>query len=743
MRKLAWAALPYAAAVLLAHYVFPLKGLPYLAAALFAIAFIGLAFHGNRRRRIMIACMAAAVGCAWYAISWSCTVTPCEKFDGETVTVTARVTDYTDYEENYSRLYVRLTDERLPRVKAQLFFFGGEFSAYEPGDEIQATVRLSVEEKSYIADGYVLSGFAEQDAQRIGQWRGSWLYFPQRLCRFFQNSCDSLFPLDSAPLIKAIMTGNRHDLYDQPDVYAAMQICGVSHIVAVSGMHVMFLVALIQMLFGKGRFSSLLCLPLLLIFVLMTGAQPSVIRAAVLQVLFLIAPLIERESDSVTSLSFALALLLLRNPAAVGSISLQLSFAAAAGLVILLPPMGRWVQAHIRTKAGRFVADSIICSVAATAFSMPIAAFYFGTVPLLSVLINLLTLWVLEYVFCIAYVLSALALLLPNLAAFAAWLPAAMVWLCEKLFVFASRLPVACAYTRNPAVVGWLLFLYGSVLLTYIGRRRGRKWRYYTPAAVSVSLLCLVLVGTSLAAGTRTEITVLDVGQGECVCLCDGAQTVLVDCGGKHSEENAGSTAAAYIGGSGRRAVELLVLTHLHEDHVNGVEQLLYRMPVRRLVYNADCEDGDVMLQRILTAAEKTGTEVIPIAEECGVTVGNMELSFCLPLAGEEENERGIAVAANIGGTDVLITGDLDEKGERELVADGRAKADILVAGHHGSKYSSSAMFLQVLSPEWAIVSVGQNSYGHPTEETMERLNTYCEQVRRTDLDGDITIRIR
>lgn len=743
MRKLAWAALPYAAAVLLAYYVFPIKGLPYLAAALFAIAFIGLAFHGNRRKCIMIVFTAAAVGFVWYAISWTCTVTPCEKYDGETMTVTARVTDYTDYEEHYSRLYVRLADERLPRVKAQLIYYGGDFSAFEPGDEIQTTVSLSVEEKSYIADGYVLCGFAKEDAALVGRWGGSWLYFPQRLCRYFRNACDSLFRLDTAPLIKAIMTGDKHDLYNQPDVYAAMQICGVGHIAAVSGMHVMFLVALIQMLFGKGRFSSLLCLPLLLIFVLMTGAQPSVIRAAVLQVLFLLAPLIERENDSITSLSFALAILLIRNPAAIGSISLQLSFAAAAGLVLLLPPMGRWVQEHVRTKVGRFAADSVVCSIAATAFSMPIAALYFGSVPLLSVLINLMTLWVLEYVFCIAYVLSVLALILPKLIAFAAWIPAAAVWLCEKLFVFAARLPFACAYTRNPAVVCWLLFLYGSVLVTHIGRRKGRPWRYYIPAALSVSLLCLVLVGTSFAAGKRTEITVLNVGQGECVCLCDGAQTVLVDCGGKHTEENAGGTAAAYIGGSGRRSVELLVLTHLHEDHVNGVEQLLYRMPVRRLVYYADCEDADVTLQRIRTAAEKTGTEIIPIEKECAATVGNIDLSFCLPLAGEEENERGIAVAANIRGTDILITGDLDENGEWELVADGRAKADILVCGHHGSKYSSSAMFLQVLSPEWGIVSVGQNSYGHPTEETMERLNTYCEQVRRTDLDGDITIRIQ
>ncbi len=743
MRKLAWAALPYAAAILLAYYVFPIKGLPYLAAALFAMAFIGFIFHGNRRKRIMIACIAAAVGCAWYAISWSCTVTPCEKYDGETMTVTARVTDYTDYEEHYSRLYVRLTDERLPRVKAQLIYYGGDFSFFEPGDEIQATVSLTLEEKSYIADGYVLCGFAKEDAALIGRWDGAWLYFPQRMCRFFQNACDSLFAMDTAPLVKALMTGNKHDLYDQPDVYAAMQICGVSHIVAVSGMHVMFLVALIQMLFGKGRFSSLLCLPLLLIFVLMTGAQPSVIRAAVLQAMFLIAPLVNRENDGITSLSFALAILLIRNPAAIGSISLQLSFAAVAGLVLLLPPMGRWVQEHVRTKAGRFVADSVICSLAATAFSMPIAAVYFGTVPLLSVLINLLTLWVLEYVFCIGYILSVLAVFLPRLTAVVAWLPSAAVWLCEKLFVVASRLPFACAYTRNPAVVVWLLVLYGSIIFTYIGRRKGRSWRYYIPASLSVSLLCLVLIGTSYAAGKRTEITVLDVGQGECVALCDGARTVLVDCGGKHAEENAGSTAAAYIGGNGRRSVELLVLTHLHEDHVNGVEQLMYRMPVRRLIYYADCEDDGTTLQKILTAAEKTGTEVIPIESECAVTVGNVDLSFCLPLAGEEENERGIAVAANMRGTDILITGDLDEKGERELVCSGRAQADILVAGHHGSRYSSSAMFLQVLSPEWGIVSVGQNSYGHPTEETMERLNTYCEQVRRTDLDGDITIRIR
>ena len=149
------------------------------------------------------------------------------------------------------------------------------------------------------------------------------------------------------------------------------------------------------------------------------------------------------------------------------------------------------------------------------------------------------------------------------------------------------------------------------------------------------------------------------------------------------------------------------------------------------------------VLSDILAAAEARGTEVMLLSGESELVVGTMRLELYQPLSGEDENERGFVVSADIRGTEVLVMGDMDAGGELVLVGQGRADTDILIAGHHGSRYSSSSLFLNAASPEWTVVSVGRNRYGHPTEEAMERIYESSENVRRTDTDGTVTIRIR
>ncbi len=743
MRTLAWAALPYAAAVFLAEYLLPHHGLPFFAAALFLLAWTGLLFHGNTRKRIMIFCLAAAAGFGWYCVHWTKNAAPCEALEGEKISVEARVVDYPLVTDSYARVEVRLTDAALPSVRAALYLYNGELPELEPGDIIRAELRVASETDRFAAKDIYLRGYMQAAPEIMGRWRYAWLYFPQRLCRAIKSSCDSAFPESASPLVKGMMTGDTQSLREDQETYAAMQSCGVTHVVAVSGLHMLYLVSLVQLLLGRSRLSSLLCLPLILLFVLLTGCTPSVVRAAVLQAMMLLAPLFERESDGLTDWCAALLLLLLVNPCAAGSISLQLSFAAAGGMLAFNEPLRLWTNERVHSRPGRFVTDSFICTIGATAFSMPLAAIYFGCIPLLSALVNLLCLPLLELVFCAGYLLSVLGLVLPSAASVLAWLPAALVWVCEFIFRTIAALPFACAYTESTAVVVWLVFLYGSLGLTFFLRRRGKQVRYIIPAALSASALCVILVVSVLLARGQAGVAVLDVGQGECVALYDGGATVLVDCGGTGTIENAGSTAASFIRANGRTAVDLLVLTHLHADHTNGVSELLYRIPVRRLAFSEESLDDDRMLSDILQAAEARGTEVLPLSGENELIVGTIRLALYQPLSGEDENERGLVVAADIRGTEVLVMGDMDADGEQMLVGEGRANTDILVAGHHGSKYSSSALFLTVASPEWTVVSVGRNSYGHPTEEAMTRIYEASKNVRRTDADGTVRIRIR
>ncbi len=741
MRKLAWSATAFAAAVFLAEYLLPVKGLPYLSAALLLVCPLGFLWKGNTRKRVFLVCLAAALGFGNFYWQYRQRTAPCEALAGQKLELTACVVEYPVESEGYSSVVVRLMEESLPSVKARFYLYEEAMPALEPGDVLRLTAKISGDAADGADRNIFLFGYMTELPQSLGRWERAWTLFPVRLAQTLKDACGRVFPDFASAFVKALMTGDTADLKADGKAYSDLRIAGVAHVVAVSGMHMSYLVAFVRLLLGRGRRSSLVCLPLIVVFVLMTGATPSVIRAGVLYGMLLLAPLFRREPDSITSLSAALAFLLLLNPRAAGSLSLQLSFAAAAGLEWVMPAVERWQRRKNRLL--HYVVTGLGCSLGASVFTVPLSACYFGAVPLLAPLANLLTQPLVSVIFISGYALSALGLVWPAAASLLAYGPGAVVWFCQKVYALIAGIPNACLYTQSRAVVLWLGFVYVIFALFYVRRNRKRRFRPLLPACLSVMALCLLLLGTKLVGPAGRSVTALDVGQGACTVLQDKRAVVVVDCGGSGFTD-AGDTAANFLLSRGQTDVDILILTHLHADHADGVETLLRRIPVRLLVLPGDAGDEDALLSDILAAADAAGTQLLYLPAQAVLRAGDMELSLYQPLAGSGENERGIALRAELGEESVVITGDMDMDGERALVSLGLASepADILLVGHHGSASSSSHFFLNALRPEAALISVGENSYGHPTGEALERLFAYCGEIHRTDIEGNITIRI-
>ena len=752
MGKLVWAAIGFSAAALGAEYFLPVTGLPYLAAALALISPAALLLRKRYRRPVMTLMLAAAAGLGWWWGYYELRVAPCEALAGQDIRVTARVTEYPQVSEDYTRVTVRITGG-APRERAYLYYYGSDMPALRPGDEIAAEIRTrSVMEQgtgrlhTSTSAGIHLRGYFREEIQITGRAKTAWVYFPQEISRFVKETCETLFPGRLGVFMKALLTGDKNELYDDVEMYGDMRASGVLHAVAVSGMHVFILIQFVQILFGRGRRSVLISLPLMAVFVLMSGAGPSVIRAAVMQTLYMAAPIFRRESDSPSAIAAALLLLLLANPMSVGGVGLQLSFACVLGFAVFLPGLYEVTRRSrlMRYRLGRIGLQSLASTFSATAFSIPVGAHYFGAVALLSPLANLLAIPVIELLFAGGYVLCALYAVFPALARLGAWVLGWGVRWCLLVFRVLGRLPFACLYTADKGAVAWLVFAYGLLIAWLVLRRRGVRVLPAIPVSLGLIGLCLVFLGQGLVLRLgRREITVLDVGQGECVLCFDGDSAVVIDCGGS-GLMSAGDTAADYLLAAGVRRVDALVLTHLHDDHTNGVETLLYRLPVARLILPADADDEDAVREDLLRAAETWGTEVIALAEPETARVGDLSLSMLLPQAGSNENERGIVVLASYPGAAALVMGDGGTSAELALLESGFGEdVDILVAGHHGAKTASGALFLRAVRPETAVISVGYNSYGHPAEETLDRLGTYCENVYRTDADGTVTVSMR
>ncbi len=232
----------------------------------------------------------------------------------------------------------------------------------------------------------------------------------------------------------------------------------------------------------------------------------------------------------------------------------------------------------------------------------------------------------------------------------------------------------------------------------------------------------------------------LNVGQGQCILLFSQGYTAMIDCGG--NEDNAGDIAADYLQTLGVSKVDMLILTHCHSDHTNGVEELMARLEVDSLILpELDSDDSESRAQ-VLALAEAAGTDVTLLEQSAQLSMGEIQLNLYTPLVNSGElNENGLFVLASQGEFDLLVTGDADSFSESFFfkyypLPDFAA----LAAGHHGSATSTSEALLDALTPELCLISSGYNTYGHPSQQVLARLEQRGIAVYRTDKAGHVTI---
>ncbi len=752
MRKLAIVCTAFSAAVFAANYIFPAAWLPFLA-VLPAAAGLGLlAMRRKWLRGIVLALLAFGAGSFCFMLHVQRTTLPAKALDGQTRTVTGRLLEFPQVYDDYCRVRLLVTDEDLPRLEALVYDDSQSLSEAGPGRTVRFTAKITAADTRYGQDydSYhsrdiylVLSARSQAETIEDG-FRLSAV--PARIGRWIARQIERAFPADTAPFMKSLMLGDKSDLYEDEGLYLALGRAGLLHIVAVSGMHIAYLVSLLQLLLGRGRKSSLLCIALVWLFVLTTGAVPSAVRAGVMQSMLLFAPVVDRENDAPTSLSFALALLLLKNPYAAASVSLQLSFAAMAGLYCL---SDRLYGALLRAlpegarRRLRYLVGVAASSVSVMAFVLPLTAVHFGSVALFSPLANLLAVWAVPLCFCGGYAVCALAAMFLPLGAAAAWL---VSWLARYICLVArliSAIPFAAVYMQSAFAPWWLALCYGLFLIGALSRA-GLAFKLLLPAALSAAVLALNLgILQTEYASAAGVISVLDVGQGQCINVFSGKQTFLIDCGGIESPDHAGETAGAYLLSRGRTHVDALLLTHLHADHANGVTTLLEMVDVERIFLPTNPNDEDGLYEPIRQSAQAHDTELCYVGEDQTLRIGGITACLFAPSETGGMNERCVTARVTVADHDMLVTADAPKSVERELVENhDLTGTELLIVGHHGSRYSSSGELLRAAGADTAVISVGYNRFGHPTYETLARLTAYGYTVYRTDLNGTVEFRI-
>ena len=750
MRVLAIASISFSAAVLCASFLSGLAAVEIIAIAFFLIGVLFCFSHRIRfRSRICIVLFSAAFGLVWFSLYNSQTVEKARSLDSQTVSLAVILTEYPHTGASFASAEGILATDGLPSIGIRIYDTTYSITDAVPGQYVFLTARLRSADVRYgeeyegdISSGIYLTATGNETAV-LGEKIFLLRTIPVRAAHLVLQQIDRIFSSSDRPFIKSLLLGEKTDLYQRPDLAVSMSRSGIMHIVAVSGMHIGFLVGFLWLAFGHSRKSSLLSLLIVWFFVFMAGSPPSAVRAGLMQTLFLLSPIFHRENDPLTSLSAALALMVLGNPFSVRSASLQLSFCAVAGILILAPRL----QTFFTTLFGHFSAYSPIrtligilsSSVGVMVFSIPITALHFNSIQILSPLTNLLVMWAVSLCFC-----SALLCVLVSLV----FLPAAAVlavpvsFLARYILTSAkviSAIPFASLYTYSDPTVYWVAGTYLLFLLfAFLPVSSGKK--VLIPAGLSAVSLVAILLFTQIYYNRAEGVfSVIDVGQGQSVSVFSGEETLLVDCGGIFSSENAGDAVGRYLLSCGRKQVDLLILTHLHDDHVNGIPVLLEYLPVREIVFYAYAPDEDTQLDSVLSAADAHGTKVTAVGREAEASLGRISLKLTTPLDDGDANDLCLFCVVSVGEYDLLLTGDAPKEAERRFLSSQTLpEIDLFIAGHHGSKTSTSEELLSAVPNATAVISTGYNTYGHPSPETLKALSDHHIPFYRTDLSGTL-----
>ena len=768
MRILAAFAFSFAAAIFLTIYggldplLLPLGGGLALAAA---VAGLAVKRKSQTRTRVLLILSGLACGFLWTALYMAVFFQPAQQLDDRTVRLTAAVTDWPQ-EGSYSGCTVLVRAETGGGVKVSaILYTDGQGAGLRPGDRIETIAHCTLGDRTfagekityYTAKGIFLRAQAYGRLEVERPTRVPPQYFAAWASRALKTGIDAAFPEDVSGFVRALVTGNRDNLTDE--FTTSLERAGLSHTVAVSGMHLAFLASLLTALLGRGRRSTALFTILwVALFCGIAGNTPSVLRAAVMILMLQLAPLLDRERDGPTSLALALFLLLWVNPFSAAHIGLQLSFTAVAGILLVSDRVQGWLLKKLRMdqlskprgwgerllRVGPyFVVSTLSATLGASVLTIPLVALHFNMISLIAPLSNLLTLWAIGFLFLGGLGVGTLAIVLPGPAAVLAVPFAGLARYLQWVIDLVSRPALAALPLESVYYRAWLVLIYALLLVSIRGKGRRPVWM---PLAAGTAGLVLAVVLTRETFGLGDiGVTVLDVGQGQSVLVQSG-YLVLVDCGGD-SRDDPGDVAANYLQSVGRSDIELLVVTHYHADHANGIPQLLRRIGVGEIAL-PDVEEDSPLRAEIIAAAEEKGIPVRFIREEerFHLTREGDTVTVLPPMAEEgTANELGLTVLVSHKTLDVLITGDMETEGERRLVETADLPdVEVLVAGHHGSNTSNTRELLETVRPELALISVGQNNkYGHPGWDALARLDEIGAKIYRTDLYGTIEVRMK
>lgn len=565
----------------------------------------------------------------------------------------------------------------------------------------------------------------------------------------------SILPEQDASILSAMILGEK-SLLDE-EIKALYQQSGISHILAISGLHVSLIGLTIYKLLRKIRISliptTFISVIILICYGILTNFSVSTNRAVVMLIIFMIGDCIGRTYDLLSATAFGAFIILVQSPMQILNVGFLLSFLAILGIALVYPSL----SSIFPSKSS--MVESIKISFSIQCMTLPILLYFFYEFPIYSVLINIL-------VIPLSSIIVLLALLAGLIGCFilpiAVCLIGGVHYLLEFykfLCLMVLNLPNRTILMGRPSI--WIIITYYIILSLFIIINRKEKRK---KTIILLSLLMIILFKSE---NHTLSVTIMDVGQGDGIFMRTPSGTTYFIDGGSTDVSKVGQyRIEPFLKSSGVWNLDYVIITHTDNDHISGIKELIKSMDKKednKLIYEGEIVIRHLVLPHIqnkdesyiglVNLANEKGIKVLYMKK--GYTINDTEVTItCLhpdhAYKSSSRNAYSTVLSVNFGQFDMLLTGDLEDDGE-ELLLDLLEKDinfhslttdyDVLKVAHHGSRYSTSYDFLETVKPEYAVISCGRkNSYGHPHPELLSRLELIKCHIFITSDSGAITI---
>lgn len=524
----------------------------------------------------------------------------------------------------------------------------------------------------------------------------------------------------------------------------------LSHMLAVSGAHINYVVLTVSILFTKKRAGikaqRVVTIMMMLFFMELTQMTSSVVRAGISCIIYMLASLLYRKADVINAMAISTLLILLNNPFKLFDIGFQLSYAGTLGIILFC----KLINIPIKNKLLKYLKDSIIISISANIFIIPIMMYQFNTISLTFILSNLLAGPLLGISIILEIIVLLISFMSINIAAIPAKVLNILLILIINIANWFSNIEISKIYVITPKIIS--IVAYYLICAAIILKQKNRK--------IIVIIMLTVLIINLFPTPKKLRINFIDVGQGDSTLIrTETNKVILIDSGGSTASSSfdvGNKVLLPYLLDIRIKKIDFIIVSHFDADHCQAFETVIDNINVEKVVV---CKQSMITQEylNIINKCKKENIKIIVVERGDKLKI-DKRTEFEILHPGErflDDGKGGLNANAIVCKMNykldngkvfsILFTGDIEVEAEKELeqVYGKKLKADILKIAHHGSKTSSREEFIKLVAPKIALIGVGENNkFGHPADITLERLEKEKVKVYRTDQMGEVSITI-